>query len=224
MIRIAFLNVGQETYQAELLCRSARISNPKAKLIQVTDHASPTVSGVDEIVRNEGKTDNLMHFRTFAFSKLPIHGPTYFIDTDMLLMKELPELNGVGFCIREFQKSLSFNHRFRGMDLGEHEGKTLGEVYPIIGCATFSSGLTIWPDILGIYEQLPLNYRSWYGDQEALRRYVERHTDYIPLCESEFACLPEFYSVNRDKAKIIHFKGPPRKPVMIKAAKQLGIA
>jgi hypothetical protein len=224
MIRIVFLNVGNDTLQAELLCRSARVSNPKATLTQVTDKVSPKVSGVDEIVRFDESTDNLMFFRTLSFSKVKIEQPTYFLDTDMLLMKELPELNGVGFCVREFQKSAIFNHNFRGMDLSEHKGKSLGDVYPIIGCATFSNGSEIWPEILSIYERLPPKYRTWYGDQEALKRYVELNPDYFPLNESQFACLPEFFARHRERARIVHFKGTSRKPVMIRAAKDLGIA
>ncbi len=224
MINIAFLNVGGDTRQAELLCRSVKISNPTAKLTHITDNVSPDVSGVDDVVRHEEKADNLMYFRTLVFSKLPIDNPTYFLDTDMLVMKELPELDGVGFCVREFQRSTTFNHLFRGLDLSEHKGQTLGDVYPIIGCTTFSNERSVWSEVHTIYEQLPLKYRTWYGDQEALKRYVERYTDYIPLYESEFACLPDFYPENRNKAKIVHFKGSSRKSIMVKAAKELGIA
>lgn len=223
-MRIVFLNTGMETLQAEMLCRSARVSNPKAQLTQVTDLHSPKVNGVDDVVRFEGLVDNLMFFRTTVFSKLDIECPTYFVDTDMLLLKELPIVEGVGFCVREFHTSVPFNHRFRNLDLSEHKGKTLAEVYPIVGCITYSNGERIWAEILKIYGRLPQKYLTWYGDQEALRKYVELNPLYTPLYESVFACLPEFYSANRDSAKVVHFKGPSRKPLMFRAARDLGIA
>lgn len=224
MVRIVFLNVGQDTYQAELLCRSARISNRGAMLTQVTDGSSPKVMEADEVVRFEGEAEDILFFRMLCFSRLKIEQPTYFVDTDMLLMKALPEHDGAGFCVREFQKSAVFNHRFRGMDLTEYKGMTLGEVYPIIACTTFSSGPEVWSEALTIYGQLPSKFRTWFGDQEALKRYADLNPGHIALHESEYACLPEFYPQYRETARIAHFKGASRKPLLPRVAKELGIA
>ncbi len=113
------------------------------------------------------------------------------------------------------------NTSFKGMDLAEYEGKTLGEVYPIIACFTVTRSPRFWQECLANLMQLDGKFHYWYGDQEAMRNVVR--TDrfkvrYLP--ESKVACLPEY----ADPANLplgLHFKGPARKEWMIPAFNQL---
>lgn len=217
------MNVGQDTKQASLLCRSIRIHHQDARIIQVTDKASPQVPGVDEAVRHTSSSGALMFFRTSAFSKVSVSEPTWFLDTDMLLVRPLPVLEGRGFCVREFDADARIRRTPMGFDLSEHEGKPLGEVYPLIGCTTFSTDPQMWPEILSIYKSLPTKYRRWFGDQEALRIYAERHPGFHRLMEGTFACLPEHYGGEHSSAILVHFKGEGRKLLMYSVAADLGL-
>jgi hypothetical protein len=217
------MNVGQDTKQASLLCRSIRIHHRDARIIQVTDKASPQVPGVDEVVRHTSSSGALMYFRTSAFSKVSVSEPTWFLDTDMLLVRPLPIIEGEGFCVREFNLNARLRRIVDGFDLSEHEGKAIGDVYPLVGCTTFSSSAQIWPDILTIYKSLPQKYRRWFGDQEALRIYAEQNPGFHRLMESTYACLPEHYSGPHSNAILLHFKGQGRKLLMYSVAAQQGL-
>jgi hypothetical protein len=221
MLDIMFLNVGSDTEYAEILCRSVKNTNPKSKTIQVTDVTSTAVNGVDEIIRFDGNSEDMMLFRSQAFSRVQITRPTLFLDTDMIVLQELPDLQGVGLCQREFGIDDLVNPDFKGLEFSEHKWKTFGDVYPILGCTIFSSGPNIWKKVYNVQKKLKPKYWSWYGDQEALRIISERDSSYIKLKESDYACLSEYYKSNWIP-RIVHFKGKARKAQMIKVAQDLG--
>ena len=223
MLRVVFLNVGPETSYADILCRSVKKSNPLCKVIQVTDISSPVVSCADEVVRFDEPSENLMLFRAHTFSQIEIKGPTWYLDTDMIVLQELPRLIGVGVCLREFGLEGSVYRQFRGLDFSEHLLKTLGEVYPILACTTFSSGPNLWKKVHTVLKKLPRKYWSWYGDQEALKMISERDSSLIKLKESEFACWPEHYHFPPSLPRVLHFKGAARKEEMLKMANDLAL-
>jgi hypothetical protein len=112
-------------------------------------------------------------------------------------------------CRREFQREAMFNIEQRGIRFDEYEGKTLDELYPYVGCAVAMKDGSMWQVMLQMYEELPEKFRKWYGDQEVLREFGKRYAhDEIP--ESVIGCLPEH---KHEGAKILHYKGPSRKPL-----------
>src|SRR5262245_40147556 len=134
---IAFLHIGPETIYPTVLVRSIRANNPDARIVQCTDHASPAVAGVDEVVRHAGDATRLMTFRLEAFAGLPISAPTLFLDTDMICLRPLAPaeaLQGqdVGICLREYQKDMALDTEAMNMNLQGYEGRALGEIYPYI--------------------------------------------------------------------------------------------
>jgi len=219
-MNIAFFNVGADTSLANFLCRSAKKFNSGARLVQLTDEKSPPVEESDDVVRFDGSAEEMMFFRTYCFSKMKIKGPTWYLDTDMLVLEQLPTFEDIGLCVREFHTNTIFNHAFKGMDMSSHKGRSLGEVYPILGCALFTPGDNFWEEIYNIYQSLPHKYRRWYGDQEALRIYSESRK-FIKLMENKYACLPEFLNP-LSHTKIIHYKGGARKLLMLEYAKKMG--
>lgn len=131
----------------------------------------------------------------------------------MLVVAELPVYRGLALCIREFDKNRLINPKYKG-DWKEYEGKTINEIFPILGCTIFSQGVDVWAECLKILNNLNPKFFYWNGDQEALRIYsTTANQEYRKLKESIFACLPERQS-SENKPKILHFKSRKRKPLM----------
>ena len=151
MPAIAFMHIGEQTELPTLMVRSFRRHNPGFRLIQVADPDAPVIDGVDDVVRRPMLDSNIMLFRMRCFAALPVDEPTWFLDTDMLCVRplqlEAPDVD-VAVCQREFGTRTIFNHRFGGMDMREYEGRTLGSLYPYVGCATFLRGSGFWSDCL----------------------------------------------------------------------------
>ena len=224
-MRFVFLHVGNDSAPA-LLCKSILRCMPDAEIIQCTDSTSEKIPGVTEVVRFEGDTNNLMTFRLECFAGLNIEKSAIYIDTDILILDKIipDELLGeseVALCERTFDRNNPINTKFRGMDLSEYNGKTLGEVYPIIACFTVTKSSQFWQDCKENLESLDKKFHFWYGDQEAMRNVVASKkyaTAFLP--ESKVACLPEHATPSYSPIAL-HFKGAKRKPWMQDVASQL---
>jgi hypothetical protein len=220
-----FLHVGFDLTMPTLLVRSLRTVHGQAEIIQCSDQSSPVVGGVDAVHRIAGDTGNLMTFRLASFAGLNRSCPAFYLDTDMLCVKPLdPEasLDGcdVAVCSREFNRDDRLNLRFKGLDLSEYAGKTLGEVYPFVACATVSRSGSFWADCLANLGALNPKFHYWYGDQEAIRNVVRSgkyRTAFLP--ESVYGCLPEWRPPT--PPSLFHFKGPGRKPIMLEYARHM---
>jgi hypothetical protein len=225
MPTIAFMHTGDQIQLPTLMVRSFRRHNPDFRIVQVADPHSPAIAGVDEVARRAMTDRNIMLFRMRCFAALAVEGPTWFLDTDMLcnrpLRLEEPD-TGVAVCLREFGKDAIFNHRFGGMDMDEYAGRTLGSIYPYVGCATYLNGSDFWADCLRDMEGLDPKFFNWYGDQEAIRNVVESGRRVVGrLRESLYACLPEHAAPSADPY-IFHYKGQ-RKPLMLQRAAADGL-
>jgi hypothetical protein len=226
MPTIAFMHTGGQTELPTLMVRSFRRHNRGARIVQVSDLTSPAIGDVDDVLRRATTDGNMMLFRMRCFAALPTEEPTWFLDTDMLCNRPL-ELEDkaarVAVCQREFGKQTIFNHRFRGMDMGEYEGRTLGSIYPYVGCATFVHRSGFWADCLADMEALDPKFFNWYGDQEAIRNVVESGRRPVAMLpESLYACLPEHAGQTSVAPYIFHYKGQ-RKPAMLQRAAADGL-
>ena len=194
---IVFLHVGNETLFPTLLVRSLRMHNPNASIVQCSDPCSPKIPGVDEVFRFVGDVSNLMTFRLWCFSSLDITIPTLFLDTDMLCVGSVDPAQAiqdadVAVCAREFGCQDIINTSFREMDLSEYSGKTFGEVYPYVACATITRSSKFWKDCLQNLQQLHPKFHFWYGDQEAIRNVANSGAYRVKfLKESIYGCLPD---------------------------------
>jgi len=225
MPTIAFMHTGDQIELPTLMVRSFRAHNPTFRIVQVADPESPAIEGVDEVVRSPMQDKNIMLFRMRCFAGLPTDDPTWFLDTDMLcnrpLQLEEPD-TGVAVCLREFGKNMMFNTRFGGMDMSEYEGRTLGSIYPYVGCATYLNSSRFWSDCLANMEALDPKFYNWYGDQEAIRNIVESGRYKVSMLrERLYACLPEHAAQTADPY-IFHYKGQ-RKGEMLKRAAADGL-
>jgi len=216
-----FFHVGMDIAEPSMLVASILLSNPSASITQCSDHETPAVAGITNLVRLEGNSDRLMTFRINAFSALHLDKPAIYLDTDMIVLSELsPEALSGGkealLCQREFGLDLFHTGSMRDVSFPEHKGRPMAEVYPYLACATVTKDYTVWADLHNILNTLDNRFHIWYGDQEAMRLWVDRNSqnrDIGILPESKFACLPE-EKEHLAGASILHFKGAARKSLM----------
>lgn len=221
-----FLHVGLDI-RPYYLVKSIRKFFKNATIIQCTDLKTQKVEGVDEVIRHDGDTSNLMMFRLEAFALINIKKQSVFLDTDMLVLKEF-NLNNyfesdAVLCKRSFGLDSVINISFKGMDLSEYENQTLGDVYPYLACFTLVQSSEFWKEAHNILKLLDNKFHFWYGDQEALKKIaISTKFKISTVEESIFACLPEKINHNFPPS-LIHFKGPSRKSLMIEIANQMGL-
>ena len=217
-----------ENSHPSLMVRSIRKHYPEADVVQVTDGDTQTVNGVSSVFRVKGNQEEIMAFRTNAFSELKLKENAIYLDTDMLILKKLKIENifkegEVLLLKRDFNKDQFINPNFGGMDLSYLEGKTVGEVWPYIGCFVGATSYEFWSYCSNYLNKLDKQSKRWFGDQEAIREIAK--SNYFKITEvreKEFACPPRF--IKKDiLPSIIHFKGPQNKLLMLSIAKQIGL-
>jgi hypothetical protein len=207
-----FFHVGKDISYPQKMVKSLLRHNPDANVIMCTDSSTPDVMGITVRYETEIDTDNLMYARTMAYTNLKLDRPAIYVDTDMIIQSEIDVeeiLSGtqVAFCRRSFNGDDKFNIEQRGLRFDEYEGKSIGDIYPYVGCMVATRDGGVWADILSIFNSLEPKFKKWYGDQEALRIYAEKY-GCAEAPESVYGCLPEH---KHDDAKIVHYKGPSRK-------------
>ena len=109
MINFYFFHVGGDVSLPEMLVGSIKISNPKSKIYQITDNDSPEVDQLDGCFRFNGNKENITKFRMETYSSINIkkNENAVFLDTDMLVVRELKEKiifkkKDIVFCQRQF--------------------------------------------------------------------------------------------------------------------------
>lgn len=212
-----FFHVGDDISYPQKMVKSLLRYNPNANITMCTDAYTPDVMGVHHRAEFPVDRENLMYSRMAAFAELRLGKPALYIDTDMIFLKSVSVMDcladkKVALCGRSFNGEDKFNIEQRGIRFDEYKGKTLGELYPYLGCAVVTTSSEPWHEMLKFYDLLDPKFKKWYGDQEVLRMYYFRYGDEkcSEIPERVYGCLPEF---NHEDAKILHFKGPSRKPL-----------
>ncbi len=202
-----------------MLVDSIRWTNPNATILFCTDADTPDIAGIDRRIEVPGDRKKLMTYRLDAFSRCGLEHPAIYLDTDMLVTREIrpTELLGtakIAMCQRFFFRDAAFNGNFGGLDFLEYDRRPLGQVYPYVACCTVTRNAAVWRSLLKLLLGLNPKFHIWYGDQEALREFAESHPESTTgLPEQVFGCLPEASEYFRT-ANILHFKGAARKPAM----------
>lgn len=222
-----FLHVGPQVLYPTLLVRSIRRLKPDAEIIQCADAGTPEIEGVTRVFRYGDNSDDLIMFRLRCYLALGLEEPAAYIDGDMLLIRPFNVAGILGecdvaVCERSFLADTPFNSEFRDMDLSEYDDKTVGEVYPYLGCFIATRDHAFWADCYDVMKNLPPKFHRWFGDQEAIRTVAERGDHSVKLLpESMFACLPEFVDTSVEFPCLVHFKGSRRKQLQVQWAEHL---
>ena len=212
MSTFVFFHVGNEPNYLKMVQKfvdSIHETNANATVVMVSDAETPTVNNVSQRINVKADRNEVMLARLKGYEAAGITEPAIYTDTDMIVLAAInPEKlladHRVVFCERSFSRNSWFNPNYNGMDMSEHFGKKMYEVYPYLGCATVTADPTVWKELAQMAEHLPEKYRKWYGDQEVIREWAKLNP-HGKLAESEYACLPEFAS--GFKPKILHYKG-----------------
>ena len=229
-INIAFFHIGSNAWQAEMLCRSAKAvyRNEKIRTIQLSNYSTPKTKSADLIFRsNKLSMDNLMLSRMIAYKECLkiLDEPTYFFDTDILIIRKfnIDASSGPVLCKREYNlevKLAPFVSLFgefgeKKIYFNEQGGIPLGKFYPYVGCFFADKETTFLEYAIEIYSNLDRNYHLWFGDQIALREAAKKFNIFTAP-ESKIACNPIDFSIDTQSIKALHFKGHAAKSMMNK--------
>jgi len=215
-VDFAFFHVGEDFTLPKMLCESIRITNPNSNIIQLTDKRTPILSElVTKFLRVDGNKDNLMFLRSKAYQSYKIDKPTLFIDTDMLVIKEINENNifknnDLVLCEREFQKDLNdntFKKYLINNNLHEYINQSLYEIFPILGCFIGARKTQLLEIAHELYSKYSDNKKKWNGDQFALKEIYQNNKDKIDLISENKVAYPILRDDDWQNTFIIHFKG-----------------
>jgi hypothetical protein len=216
-----FFHIGSDISMPTMLVETIRLTNADTEIIQCSDAHSPAVHGVSRVDRGEYDPKHLMIGRLKAFAQLALTSPALYLDTDMLVVRPIDvsallNQHRVSFCHRSFNFYGPFIGTQRGLDFSEYAGKPLGEVYPYVACATSTIDHTVWGELVQTLERLDPKFKIWYGDQEAMKVWASENSGAFSTHPEEvFGCLPE-EKTHLKLARVLHFKGVHRKPLMEK--------
>ena len=215
-MRFAFFHVGSDITQPKRLVESIYESNPNAEIHMASDEVTPPIPGVGHRVNIRGDRKEIMSMRLAGFTALVLNQPTFYLDTDMIVLEKLNPSDLLGdkqilFLRRTFNREVLFNPHFRDMDLTEYTNRSMDEVYPYIAACTVTRDWKPWGEMFAMLDHMNPKFKEWYGDQEALKLYSLSvpNKQMALLHERDYACLPE----HRDQytPKILHYKGAARK-------------
>ena len=230
MINFYFFHVGSDVSLPEMLVGSIKISNPKSKIYQITDNDSPEVEQLDGCFRFNGNKENIMKFRmeTYASINLKKGENAIFLDTDMLVVRELKEKilfkeKDIVFCQRQFDYENLVNVDYEDLNMLEFKNMKMGQAWPYLGCFLAIRNENPIFRMNEIYNILDEKYKRWYGDQIVLKKFASRFSNKITFVgENEYACVPRALFDNKNKSTsknvyILHFKGKNYKNIMVKS-------
>lgn len=210
-VDFAFFHVGEDFTLPKMLCESIRITNPNSNIIQLTDKKTPILRElVTKFLRVDGNKDNLMFLRSKAYQSYKIDQPTLFLDTDMLVIKEIDEnkiFNDKNYIFLErFYDGLINPQYLKMHKLEQFSGKTWKQFCPFLGCFIGAKDQIILKEIHKNYIKLDPHYRKWNGDQMALNETFKKFNE-IELANEKYYANPIKEDVNLDDIFILHFKG-----------------
>lgn len=216
MSTFVFFHIGDDSTYVFLVNRlvdSIKKTNPTADIVMVGDPETPVIEGVTRRVNIKGNRKEIMLMRLAGFAAAQVDRPAIYLDTDMIVKEEINTESLIGdkeamLCQRHFNRDAIFNHNLRGLDFSEYKGMTLGEVYPILACATVTRNWKPWAQMVAMMDYIHPKFKLWYGDQEVLRLYSRTEKEDVGyINEAEYACLPEYEKLIYPSPKIIHYKG-----------------
>ena len=139
MKNIAFVSIGDESHKcADFLVKSIKKTNANCRIIQISKEEDRNISDVDEKLIYDFKLATFMVNRLESqIVVLEKFGPTIFLDTDMLVNKDLSEIfdkllnNDLVFTQRK--NNFYINDTFQNIKFPEFTNKTSNEVMPFNG-------------------------------------------------------------------------------------------
>ena len=213
MKNIAFVSIGDESHNcADLLVKSIKKTNSNCQIIQISNKEDRNISDIDEKIIFDFKSATFMINRLESqIADLEKFGPTIFLDTDMLVNKDLSAVfdrllnNDLVFTQRK--NNFYINDTFQNIKFSEFTNKTANEVMPFNGGFLGASNIVVQKKLLQIYSELPSKFHYWFGDQVALKKLYDAKEFKISLLDSNYNYNVKDISNYDKNICIYHFKG-----------------
>lgn len=210
-VNFAFFHVGEDSSIPKMLCESIKKTNPNSDIIQLTDKRTPILGElVTKFLRIDGNKDNMMFLRSKAYQSYKIIKPTLFLDTDMLVIKEIKEnqlFDDKNYIFLERYYDALINPEYlKFHKLEQYIGKTWKQFCPYLGCFIGAKDNTILQEIYKNYNKLNEHYKKWNGDQMALHETFDNYKG-IGLVSEKYFANPLKNDVKFEEIFILHFKG-----------------
>lgn len=189
---IAFMHVGNDAKQAQMLVDSARRFGHS--MVQLTDWDTEPLEGV-ECVRLQREGTGLMHFRAKLYALL--NEPGAYVDTDMLIRRDLSPLMELDFDVALTKRS---------HDIIDPNGVNVGALMPYNGGFVVVKDRGFWPDVLDIMDAMDADSQRWYGDQVAIAQ-AAKSRNVIDLPVKLYNCTVKRADMDVSRPWVLHFKG-----------------
>jgi len=219
MKNIAFVSFGNQSNDcADILVKSIKKNNSNCRIIQVSTKKDRGVIGVNEKLIFDFKLATLMLNR--LESQIIIvkkYGPTVFLDSDMLVNKDLSGVfkllkkNDLIFTTRKnnFYLNDTFFNSEHGIPIKfpEFTNKTINEVMPYNAGFIGASNISALEKLLHICSKLSSKFHYWYGDQIALKKIYDSKEFKISVLNSNYNHNVKDISNYEKNICVYHFKG-----------------
>lgn len=215
--QIAFFWVGSDNEIPTFLVNSINlIYKKKVKIFHLTNHTTRKINGTTKTIRLS-LSDNLMVARLQAYKNFPYNNKlTFFCDADSLFVQKLNlfELSEDIYLIKRSENFL-MNHNWPEL-YPEFKNKYSIEIMPyLFGGMALKDGKKFFSEILKICFDLPQRFHRWYGDQYALRIFVEKNKPKFNLLPAnthlkivrQILTEKDFHIIFNNRVKMITFKG-----------------
>ena len=219
MKNIAFVSLGNESKEcADILVKSIKKNNSNCRIIQVSTEKDRNVIGVDEKLIFDFKPNTFMMNRLESqIIVVKQYGPTVFLDSDMLVNKDLNEvfnlLEKKDLIITERINKFYINNTFFIKEHGisvkypEFTNKAINEVMPYNGGFIAASNISVLKKLLQIYSELPSKFHFWFGDQVALKKIYDAKEFKISVLGSNYNYdVKDIFNYDKNIC-VYHFKG-----------------
>ena len=223
MKNIAFVSLGNQSKEcADILVKSIRKNNSNCRIIQISTEKDRNVIGTDEKLIFDFKSATFMLNR--LESQIVIvekYGPTVFLDSDMLVNKDLNEVFNLlkknDLIITERKNNFSVLDTFFIKEHGasikfpEFTNKTINEVMPYNGGFIGAGNTSVLKKLLQLYSDLPSKFHFWFGDQVALKKIYDAKEFKILVLDSNYNYSVKDISNYDKNICVFHFKGEFKK-------------
>tara|TARA_E500000178_G_scaffold338441_1_gene378800 strand:- start:19 stop:759 length:741 start_codon:yes stop_codon:yes gene_type:complete len=220
---IVFFWIGEKVEIPQVLVNSIRlVMGDEINVVQLTNNSTNSVEGVNEVKRFD-LSNQIMIARLEAYSLyMPQTENTFFCDADSIFINKLklPEINTKKIFLSPRKKDFNMNHSFPEY-YEEFVGKKANQVMPFLfgAIAVKNNQQDFFKEILNICLSLPERFHRWYGDQYALKKYIDKGFDEFDRLDIDIylnilkePLVPSYLKdAYKKKVQLITFKGPQSK-------------
>ena len=229
--QIAFFWVGSDNEIPTFLVNSINlVYQKKVKIFHLTNYTTRKINGTTKTIRLN-LSENLMVARLQAYKNFPYNNKlTFFCDADSLFVQKLNlfELSEDIYLIKRSENFL-MNHNWPEL-YPEFKNKYSIEIMPyLFGGMALKDGKKFFSEILKICFDLPQRFHRWYGDQYALRIFIEKNKPKFNLLPAnthlkivrQILTEKDFHIIFNNRVKMITFKGPQAKKFINESSNNL---